>query len=203
MAVAEPRTAVPAGAPVHEAQAPGVAWLFGDIDEEPRHSVLDLGAGSPSSLAVYSRFARRIRFADLGGQLHGPNGWRTVDAVLTSLPEQPDHPYDLVFVWDALDRLLREYRAPLVARLAAITSPSAKLHAITRSVDSGGGGGGLPHGFALLDTGRMTYDVSAQTVPATPRIMPAQMAQLLVPFRVVHGFTLKGELREYVAHRHP
>jgi hypothetical protein len=30
-----------------------------------------------------------------------------------------------------------------------------------------------------------------------------QMAQLLVPFRVVHGFTLKGELREYVAHRHP
>jgi hypothetical protein len=61
----------------------------------------------------------------------------------------------------------------------------------------------LPHGFALLETGRMTCVVSVRTGPGAPRIMPAEMAPLLVPFRVLHGFTLKGELRENVAHRHP
>jgi hypothetical protein len=182
-----------------EAAAPGVAALLEDVAEDGAHTVLDLGAGAPSSFHVYCRYARRIRFADVPGQLIGPHGLRSVEQVLTSLPAQPAHPYDLVFAWDVLDRLLPEYRAPVVARLAEITAPGAKLHVIARAMD---GGSGPQLRFALLDTSRMTYQPLETAGPATPRITPAHMAQILAPFRVVHGFTLKGELREYVAQRH-
>ncbi|CAN5784929.1 hypothetical protein BH23GEM9_BH23GEM9_29210 [soil metagenome] len=181
-----------------EAAAPGVASLFEGVSEDRSHAVLDLGAATPSSLGVYSRFARQIRFADLTGQLDSQQGWRSAAEVLDAIPYQPGHPYDLIFAWDVLDRLLPEYHAPVVARLAEVTGPAARLHVVARAFEAATT---QPLRFALLDTNRMRHEAAGAPVPTQPLLLPARIAQLLAPFRVVHGFTLKGGLREYVAIR--
>jgi hypothetical protein len=179
-----------------EAAAPGVAALLEGVAEDGRHAVLDLGAASPYSLDFYSRFARRIRFADLLGHAVSAWGLGSVADLLASVPPAPERPYDLVFAWDILDRLLPEYHAPLMARLDAVTARDVRLHVVVRgSAETGV----KPLRFALLDIDRMRYEPTGPVRSALPRHLPAQLAHLLEPFRVTRGFTLKGDLREYVA----
>jgi hypothetical protein len=181
-----------------ETAAPGVAALLDGIPEDGTRSVLDLGAAAPASLDVYSRFGRRIRFADVVAHAAAHTGLGSVSQLLSAVPLQPERPYDLVFAWDVLDRLLPEYHAPLIARLVEVTAPDARLHAVVRA---SGEGAIRPLRFTLLDTDRMRYEPVGPLRPAQPRLLPAQLAHLLEPFHVVRGFTLKGELREYVALR--
>lgn len=183
---------------VVEAAAPGVAALLEDVSRDGSHSVLDLGAADPSSLNVYSRFARRIRFADLTGYATSLKGRGSISGLLEAVPPQPDRPYDLVFAWDVLDRLFDEYHAPLVARLAEVTAPRARLHVVVRASDEDAR---RPLRFRLSDIDRMQYEPTGPPQPARPRLLPAPLAHLLAPFHVLHGFTLKGGLREYVAVR--
>lgn len=181
-----------------ETAAPGVASLLDGVREDGSHAVLDLRAAAPSSLRVYSRFARRIRFADVPGYATSLRGRGSVDGLLEAVPPQPDRPYDLVLMWDVLDRLFAEYHAPLVARLAEVTAPDARLHVVVRAAEEDAT---RPLRFMLLDTDRMRYEPTGPAQPARPRLLPAQVTQLLTPFQVIHGFTLKGGLREYVAVR--
>jgi hypothetical protein len=190
----EAREALPE---VVEASAPGVALLLDGVRDDGSHAVLDLGPASSSSLAVYRRYSRRVRFADVPG--HAAS-WRgdLVAGLARALPAQPDQPYGLVFGWDTLDRLLPEYHAPLIDRLAGVTAPDARLHMVVWGETTE-----RPHRFALLDLERMSYERGGPHRPAAPRLLPAQVAHLLEPFHVVRGITLKGGLREYVALRQP
>lgn len=180
-----------------ESAAPGVAALLEGVSEDRSHAVLDLAAATASSLNVYSRFARRIRFADLPGVAASPRGG-SVTGLLEAIPAQPDHPYDLVFGWDVLDRLFTEYHAPLVARLAEVTTARARLHVVVHGSEDDAV---RPLRFRLLDRDRMSYEPTGPAQLARPRLLPAHVGQLLEPFHVMRGFTLKGNLREYVAVR--
>lgn len=178
-----------------ERAAPGVAALFETVGEREEHAVLDLGPASGSSLEIYNRYAGRVRFADLLADRaeHG-----LADA-LRSLPQQPDRPYDMVFAWDTFDRLRSRERARLVRRLDEVTSSRARLHLVidtseetTRSP---------PLRFTLLDVDRVRCEPSGPERLRHDRLLPAEVEEMLGPFRVVRGFTLKGGIREYVAAR--
>jgi hypothetical protein len=181
-----------------ETAAPGVAALLRGMSEGASHAVLDLGTAAASSLSVYGRFARQIRFADVPGHAASLRGRGTVARVLETVPVQPERPYDLVFAWDVLDRIFPAYHAPLVARLVEVTAPDARLHVVVRASEQPTI---RPLRFMLLDIDRMRYEPTGPAQPGLPRLLPAQLAHLIEPFRVVHGYTLKGDLREYVAAR--
>lgn len=186
----EPEDAAPEAV---EGAAPGVAALFDGAHEDGTHSVLDLGRASAASLRLYSRFARRMRFADLVGAATAPQGWK---AALEALPPQPEHPYDLLLGWDILDRLGPEARAPLVERLVEVSAPGARLHVLVNASQESVA---HPFRFTLLAVDRMRYETTGPPRPRHPPILPTQVERLLEPFQVVRGFTLKGGLREYVA----
>jgi hypothetical protein len=180
-----------------EGAAPGVAALLDGVSEDRTHAVLDLGPAAESSLRVYSRYARWVRFVDLLG-----GGWpQTQEAgtvLLSAVPPQPERPYDLVFAWDILDRLSAEERARLVERLAELTAPGARLHVVVRASDQAPG---RPLRFSVLDVDRIRFEpTSAASLPRTG-LLPAEVITLLAPFHVVRAFTLKTGLREYVAVR--
>jgi hypothetical protein len=181
-----------------ETMAPGVTALFDGMVADGTHAILDLGAASAASLSVYGRFARQIRFADLPGRATLPRGPGLIAALLDAVPPQPARPYDIVFAWDVLDRLYPECHAPLVARLAEVAAPDARLHILARGSERVVV---RPLRFMLIDTDRMRYEPSGPAGPVMSQLLPAQLAHLLEPFRVVRGFTLKGDLREYVALR--
>lgn len=181
-----------------ETAAPGIAALLQGVSQDGGHSVLDLGSGSASSLQVYGTFARHVRFADLPGYVTSHRGRGSIAGMMEGVPPQPRNPYDLIFAWDVLDQLYTEYHAPLVARLAEVSSPDARLHVVVRASEQDTT---RPLRFMLHQTDRMRYESTGREQPARKKLLPAYINQLLLPFRVLHGFTLKGGLREYVAAR--
>jgi hypothetical protein len=181
-------------APIERA-APGIAALFAELSEDGSHAVLDFGAAAETSLRLYSRFARRIRFADL---LTDPPHGEAWAAALRALPPHPDQPYDLVLAWNLLDRLAPEERPPLVERLTQLTAPGARLYVV---VDASGEPNTQPVRFTLLDVDRVCQQAVGPPHPPQPQLLPAEVERLLAPFQVMHGFTLKLGLREYVAVR--
>lgn len=178
-----------------ERAVPGVAALFEAVGEGDDHAVLDLGPATGSSLEIYNRYAGRVRFADL---LADRAEQGLADA-LRSLPQQPDRPYDMVFAWDTFDRLRSRERSRLVRRLEEITSPRARLHLVIDT--SEGTTRSPPLRFTLLSVDRVRLEPAGPERLRHDRLLPADVEEMLGPFRVVRGFTLKGGIREYVAAR--
>ncbi|MFH1763795.1 MAG: hypothetical protein ABIF09_06355 [Gemmatimonadota bacterium] len=189
---AAPEEAYPA--PIERA-APGVSALLSGLREDGSHTVLDFGAAAETKLRLYSRFARRIRFADL--LTHPPHG-KAWAAALRALPQFPDQPYDLVLAWNLLDRLAPNERPPLVERLTQLTARRARLYVV---VDGSEEPNTHPLRYTLPDVGRVGQQVVGPPYPAQPQLLPAEIERLLAPFRVERAFTLRLGLREYVAVR--
>jgi hypothetical protein len=178
-----------------ERVTPGLAAFFDGVAEDRSHAVLDLGPASESSLRVYGRFARWVRFADLLSATTSDAEWASA---LAAVPDHPERPYDLVFAWNVLDRLDPHERPGLIARLAEITAPDARLYVV---VESGGDSPRYPLRFALLDADRLCYEPSGRPVLTRAPLLPAELERLIAPFKVARGFTSQTGIREYVAVR--
>ena len=187
-------TPVARPAPI-EGPAPGVAALFEGVSEDRGHAVLDLGPATDQSLRAYGRFARWICFADLLGEAWWPHD--VGSAAGLQLP-QLDRTYDLVFAWDILDRLLPDDRPHLVQWLADITAPGAHIHVVVRASEDAIT---YPLRFTLVDIGHIRYEPTGTAPLPVSRLLPAEVAKVLMPLRVVRAFTLRNGLREYVVLR--
>lgn len=185
----------PAQQPGVERSSPGLAAFFDGVAEDRSHAVLDLGSASDSSLRLFSRFARWVRFADLGTQPTDPGAW---PGTLAAIPPNSKRPYDLVFAWDIFDRLEPGQRPDLVQHLVEITDPAARLFL---TVTSAGRGPIQPMRFAVLDTDRMRFQAIGNPAPVIAPLLPGEVERMLAPFHVVRAFTSRVGLREYVAVR--
>jgi len=176
-----------------ERLSPGAAALFDSLVPDGRHSILDLGLAGEVHLRLLSRYAQQIRFAGLVPDPPEDDAWASV---LAALPPNTCQPYDVVLAWDVLDRIDPEQRATLIARLAELTAPSARLYAV---VDTSGAATTRPIRSTLTDVNRVSMQPVGPPRPARPALLPAPAERLLVPFEVTQAFTLRSGLREYVA----
>ena len=154
--------------------------------------MLDLGPAQGAQLRLLGRFGRTVRFAGLIPRTVGQPGW--LDE-LRSLPAHPARPYDVVLLWDLLDRLPPPERPAVLERIAEITARGARLYAV---IDASGAPTTRPQRFAIADTGHVTQTPSGPAEPASEPLLPAHVERALAPFEVVHAFTLRSGLREYV-----
>lgn len=177
-----------------ERSAPGLAELLDGIREGGRRSVLDLGPAVAANFELYGRFADRVRFVDLLAVRYR----RGLRNALEGIPPRPGQPHDLVLVWDALDRLDPPERPLLMERIREVTDQGSRLHAVFRASDEVSP---PPLRFVLLEPGRVRCDPVDEPGSPGPRLLPTEVEELLRPFEVIRGFTLRGQLREYVAAR--
>lgn len=177
-----------------ERSAPGVAALLDGIRRDRPHSVLDLGPAVPANLELYGQLADRVRFVDL----LAVRSRRGVRSALEGIPPRPEPLHDLVFAWDALDRLDSRERPLAMERIEEVTGPGSRLHAVFRA---SGEVTPPPLRFVLLESGRVRCEPVAEGGSPGPRLLPTEVEELLGPFEVIRGFTLRGQLREYVAAR--
>jgi hypothetical protein len=180
-----------------ERSAPGIAALFSELREDGSHAVLDLGSATETNFELYSRYARRIRFADL---LTAPLRGEPWEGALRSLSSRSGRPYDIVLAWNLFDLMPPPKRRPLVERLARLTAPGARLYVL---VDSSGGHTTQPLRFAIRGMDRVAQRAVGGAHPAGPELLPAEVERLLRPFEVTHAFTLRLGYREYVGVRDP
>lgn len=190
---ADERSQEPFGEAV-ERSAPGVEALLDELRRDRPRAVLDLGPAVAENFRVYGRFADRIRFVDLL-DVRSRRGVRTA---LEGIPPRPARPHDLVFAWDALDRLDSPERPLVMERIVEATAPGARLHAVFRASDAVRP---PPLRFVLLESGRVRCEPVDRPGGPGPRLLPTEVEELLRPFEVIRGFTLRGQLREYVAVR--
>lgn len=179
-----------------EGAAPGAGLLFPPDIERPDLIVLDLGAASAMSFRVYRTIARQIRFADLFSDwIDG--GW--VEA-LEAIRRDSSRSVDRILAWDTLDRLSPEGRRHLMEVLSELAAPGARLHMVIRGSREAAQG---TLRFGLSETDRMVYEVGDEGGGGRlgPPLLPSELHAILSPFEVENAFTLRGELREYVAVR--
>lgn len=177
-----------------ERSAPGLAELLDGVRGGGARSVLDLGPAVAANFELYGRFADRIRFVDLLA-VRSRRGLRNA---LKGIPPGPERPHDLVLAWDALDRLDPPERPLLMERILEVTDRGSRLHAVFRASDEAAP---PPLRFVLLETGRLRCEPVDVPGSPGPRLLPTEVEELLRPFEVIRGFTLRGQLREYVAVR--
>ena len=189
----EPRA--DASPPEVERSAPGIAALFADLREDGSHGVLDLGASVEANFELYSRFARRIHFADL---LSAPLRGEPWAAALASLPQHPEQAYDLVLAWNLLDLVPPKAGSHLVKHLSRVTTPGARLYVL---VDASGKPTTQQFRFTIRGMDRVAQRTLDNPLQAGPGLLPAEVERLLRPFEVTHAFTLRLGYREYVAVR--
>ena len=175
--------------------APGVAALFDGLRDDGGHVVLDLGPAAPTHLSLYRRFARQICFADV--LPHPPRG-RALTRALDELPLHPGQPYDVVLIWNILDRIGPEERRVLLDRLTEITASTARMYAVVEASDAATT---RPLRFTLVDRSTVSQEPAGRTESAGHRLLPAEVERLVAPWEVVRAFTLRVGLREYVAVR--
>jgi hypothetical protein len=176
-----------------ERRSPGLTALFDALAPDGRHSLLDLGPASGAHLALLSRYASQIRFANLlPTAAPGPEWEESVRALAPNL----ERPYDVVLAWDVLDRLDGQGRSLLVARLTEVTAPRARLYAIV-------GGENADRStaltFTLVDFDRVLERPTGVTKTPGQPLLPAQTERALAPFEVTSAFMLRTGAREYVA----
>jgi len=155
--------------------------------------VLDLGPASGAQLRVLGPFASQVRFADLLRRASGGSAW---EEALRAIEPNPAKPYDVVLAWDLLDRLDPEGRAALVARLAAVSAPRARLYAV---VAGEGSHASSLHRFELLGRDRVAEWPEDDARHFTGPLLPAPLERTLLPFEVVNAYMLRHGAREYVA----
>ena len=173
----------------------GITTLLSAVGESRDRSVLDLGRAAGSSLEVYRRFARWVRFADL---LFDPEAATDLTSALDAIPEHPERPYDVLLVWNILDRVAPEERPRVVSRLASLSAPDARLYLV---VEPSSEGTRQPFRFGLADVDRIWYEPADEPLEVWPPLLPAEVERLIEPFSVAHAFTTRVGLREYVAGR--
>jgi hypothetical protein len=194
----EPASATAGSNPTHPTRSPvergsaGLAALFNEIPADGSHAILDLGASEGPSLAVYGRYARWIRFADL---LTPASSTAPAEAV-EDLPANPRRPYDLILGWDIVERLPPAVRPRLMARLAEIAAPGARLFIVLESPDDHSN---HLRRFAVLSSEHLRIESSEELRPPHPAIAPAEVKDVLAPFHLRHAFTTRVGLREYIA----
>ena len=182
----------PSDPPAVERPSLGVATLFDGVASEDERTLLDVGRASAAGFDVYRRFACRIRFAELldADRVHG------IATALDAIPASPDTPYDLILLWDLLDRVPPDARADVVERLVARSRPGTRLHLLVNASDDDR----VPTwDFTVTALDRVRYVPAGPDRRRVARLLPAEVERLLRPFEVLRAFVSRSGMREYVA----
>jgi hypothetical protein len=187
-----------ADATVHA--SPGLAALLGGLAADGGGRILDLGPAVPANLAVYTRFATTVRFADLlrvaapaGGD--AANRASLTDERLGSVLPDGEPPYDVVLAWDVLNYLTADTWRAIVARLTARCRPGARLFAM---IATGRTVPAAPLRYEIVGDDHLAYRAADPATCASATVAPAEVEKRLAPFRVVHSVVLRHGVHEYL-----
>lgn len=175
--------------------SPGLAALWEGVKEGGDHAVLDLGPAAGDHLTLFSSFAGQVCFGDL---LPEPPRGAALRSALAAIPTHGRLPYDVILLWNVLDRVTPEERRAIVRRVTEISARGARLYAVVESSDEPTT---RPLRFKLLDRTHVRQEPVGPPERAGARLLPAEVERLLAPWEVVRAFTLRVGLREYVAVR--
>ncbi len=184
-------------------RSPGLEKALSHIGEKRRCFILDLGTAQARNVTFFSGFPCRLRIVDFLGCLADvPESAARLEHIqeepLADLLAVDPQPVDLILAWNVFDHIELEAARRLASRLAQLTHPGARLHAmVSTGYDAEAGG----IAFAIREPDTLEYRATARPDYSSVPFNPAAFAQLLEGFAIDHSVVLRHGFQEYVAVR--
>jgi predicted TPR repeat methyltransferase len=184
----------------HDHHSPALEALVRRLATGRYRAVLDLGASIGANIDFLARHCSRIHVVNLLSSLQElPSESRSDPAVaFAELLPEGEAQFDAVLAWDVLDYLTRDQVSVLVAELARLTRPGARMLALIAA------GPEMPSSsgeYRIRDGHRLEYSERASTTRPTPALTAGELDHLLRGFRVERSFILRHGVHEYLAVR--
>jgi len=182
---------------VHKSLA--LSALFEEIRKR-KVQVLDLGSAVGSNVEFLSQYGCKLFIEDLyaalssrasseEGELAGPEFF----AEFLNLPE--DTHFDVILAWDLFNYMHRKELPLLGEQLRRYSRPGTLLLALVsyhKQIPA------QPYRFKIKDEQHLVYERRTAAERPSPRVVPAEVTNLLKGFRVDRSFLLKHGFQEYL-----
>lgn len=183
--------------------SPGLEAALAGVPSDGSCGVLDLGPAVAGNLDFVSTFASRVQIVDLFGARSANAAAPAPDLehgmqVLRELVPLASETFHLVLAWDLLAYLPSHRIGDLIAALAELCRPEARLHAIVPTTELIPA---VPSRYRIVDAESLVYEQAATDLRAAPELPPNAVDRLLEGFEIEHSFVLRHGVREYVATR--
>jgi hypothetical protein len=188
------------GPQIETLSSPGLEEALRGFLDEGDCRVLDLGCAVPSNVEYLSAVASKIQIVDAidrdqrAGSAEGSGVCRL--SSLRSLIDGHRNSFNLVLLWDVINYLTPEQAERVLAVVAELCLPNARLHAIIFATDTMPD---LPNRYRIVDGARLAYEATTTELRGAPSLPPAAVEKLLEGFRIEHSFVLRHGVHEYVA----
>lgn len=193
-------SAEPEGPQIEVLSSPGLEEALRATSNGAGYKVLDLGSAVSSNIEHLSSFASHVQIVDAvdrgqaAGNIGGAGFCRL--SALHSLIDEHRHTFNLVLLWDVLNYLSSKQAEQVIAAVAELCFPNARLYAIVFATDTMPE---LPNRYRIIDGAHLAYESTTTEVRGSPNLPPAAVAKLLEGFRIEHSFVLRHGVHEYVA----
>jgi hypothetical protein len=178
--------------------SPGLEEALRTVREGDACKVLDLGPSMAANVDFVSKFASYLQIVDAIDRTPvGTSGTDRLSTVST-LVEKHRRSFHLVLAWDVINYLTTDQAERLVASLAELCLPNARLHAVFFAKDTMPA---IPNRYRIVNEARLAYEAVTSELRGAPELPPATVAKLLKSFQVEHSFVLQHGVHEYVARR--
>lgn len=180
----------------------GLDALVGELAQEARYTILDLGPALGANVDFWSGFACKIHFADLYGTLaeagfdesgEGPP-WDS-ELLQRLLPFEPQTRFDIILCWDILNYLTPEQMISFVGRLAAFCKQGTYLFAqfwLSPRIPA------RPITFKIVDREHLRYANWDKETRSWAFFQPRDINRIMEEFRVAGSFLLRHGIQEYL-----
>jgi hypothetical protein len=187
----------PEGPQIEVLSSPGLEEALRATSNGADCKVLDLGSAVSSNIELLSSFASHLQIVDAidRGKAAEGSGFCRLSA-LQSLVDDHRHTFNLVLLWDVLNYLSSEQAERVIAAVAELCFPNARLYAIVFATDTMPE---LPNRYRIVDGAHLAYEPTTAELRGAPSLPPAAVEKLLEGFRIEHSFVLRHGVHEYVA----
>jgi hypothetical protein len=192
----------PPGPRFEDYSSPGLEEALRGVPDGDTCKVLDLGPAVSDNVEFVSTFASYLQIVDVisrdpAADVAEGGGVGRLSS-LRDLAEEHRRSFHLVLAWDVLNYLSTEQAERMIASVADLCHPGARLHAIVFSTDTMAA---VPNRYRILDSSRLEYEPGTTDLRGVPSLPPSAVEKLLKGFRIEHSFVLQHGVHEYVAAR--
>jgi hypothetical protein len=182
-------------------KSPALNVVLGDIQQDRRYEILDLGSAVGQNVDFFGQFSCRLHIEDLYDTLSSfdflsPEDGFSYQAVFSYLMPYPRKlRFDLILAWDILNYLEREECRQLIVHLGHFCQKGTILFGLIstrRHIPD------TPHLFRLGGTEKLVYERRSTVVRDCPRYEKTDLDVLIPGFRVCNSFLLRNGYKEYV-----
>lgn len=175
--------------------------LVGQLREDRKYNILDLGPAFGANVAFLSQFACKLHIADLYQSLTSTPLLPKQDDVLPQpdferlLPYQKGTRFDIILAWDLLNYIQGNHIESLAHHLAGFCHTRTLMLTFISTQkqipDE-------PTKFRIVDQQHLSYEVCTAAMRHCPRYNSLELKKRVPGFTINSSFLLKNGMQEYL-----